>query len=258
MSRLTRAALTSAVAGVVARSTPFLDRELAALPGLVGPGDVCIDVGAAAGVYSQALSHLVGPSGRVHSVEPLVFSHPLWSRVLASGTQANVQHHPVALGAEPGRTVLRIPSSRAGLATSLSFLDADTEGVGWTAVYPHHVDVLVDVDTLDRLCTRAGIARADFVKIDVEGAELHVLRGGERTLTALRPTLLIEIEQRHTERYGHTPDDVTRWLRERDYRMFAWRDGWHPVARVCPHANNYLFVPRGRGAEGPGQHVEGT
>lgn len=250
MSRLSRAAVVRAATSAIARRTRFLDRELAALPRLVAPGSVCIDVGAAAGVYTQALSDLVGPRGQVHAVEPLVFSHPLWSRLLASSTQANVRRHVVALGAEPGRTRLRVPATAAGLATSLSFLARDATNVGWTAAYPHHVDVVVDVDTLDGLCARAGIPRADFVKIDVEGAELQVLQGGRRTIEAWRPTLLVEIEQRHTARYACHPDDVVRWLGDRGYRMFAWQDGWRATDRVCPHRNNYLFVPHpGGGGE---------
>jgi FkbM family methyltransferase len=243
MPRLDRPALTATTANLIARWTPYLDPELPTLRGLVRPGDVCVDVGSAAGLYSQALSHLVGDAGLVHSVEPLPFSHPVWSRVLGARERHNVVHHTMALGAEPGRAVMRVPFGAYGPATSRSFLASGSTGLGSTAGYRYHVDVVVETGTLDRLC--AELPRLDFAKIDVEGGELHVLEGGRQTIEKFRPVLLVEIEARHTDRYAHSPDDVVEWLTSRGYTMYAWRNGWHAVHRICLHANNYLFRPAG-------------
>jgi FkbM family methyltransferase len=235
--------VTTAVAGLVARRTRHLDTELHTLPELVRPGDVCLDVGSAAGLYSQAMSQLVGPSGAVHSVEPLSFGHPFWSRVLGARQRPNVCHHAVALGAQPGRLAMRVPLTARGPATSRSFLDWRTQGLGSNAEYAAHTELMVDVETLDGLCGDGHVPRLDFVKIDVEGGELHVLRGGRQTIETYRPMMLIEIEARHTARYEYGPDDVVAWLAGLGYAMFAWRDGWQPAERVCVHANNYLFRP---------------
>ncbi|MEV6878398.1 FkbM family methyltransferase [Amycolatopsis sp. NPDC051128] len=78
--------------------------------------------------------------------------------------------------------------------------------------------------TLDGLRAAAGLTRLDFVKIDVEGGELHVLQGGQQTIETFRPTMLIEIEARHTARYEYSPDDVVDWLTRRGYTMHAWRN----------------------------------
>jgi hypothetical protein len=55
--------------------------------------------------------------------------------------------------------------------------------------------------------------------------------------------MLIEIEARHTARYGHSPEDVAGWLLKRGYGMHAWRRGWGEVDRVEPGIRNYLFRP---------------
>lgn len=245
MHRLDRPAVTATVANLLARWTPYLDTELYTLPGLVAPGDVCVDVGSAAGLYCQAMSQLAGPTGRVHSFEPVTFSHPVWSRVLGARRRGNVCHHPVAVGAEPGRLSMRVPFDDRGPATSRSFLDWHTHGVGSNAEYPYHVDVPVPVETLDGLAADGHLTRLDFLKIDVEGGELHVLHGGRQVIERYRPTMLIEIEARHTARYSYAVDEVADWLTERDYQMYAWRRGWQPVDAVCVHANNYLFRPWG-------------
>jgi FkbM family methyltransferase len=243
MLRLDRTSLTAATANLLARRTPCLETELHTLAGLVRPGDVCVDVGAAAGLYSQALSHLAGPSGMVHSVEPVFFSHPVWSRVLGAWDRPNVIRHTTALGAEPGQAAMRVPFRAHGPDTSRSFLAWKTHGLGSNAEFAHHVDMLVDVDTLDGLHAATGLTRLDFVKIDVEGGELHVLQGGQRTIETYRPTMLIEIEARHTARYDYLPDDVVDWLAGRGYTMYTWRHGWRATDKVCVHANNYLFRP---------------
>jgi len=240
-----RTALTAAAVGSLARWTPYLESEMCGLRSLVSPGSVCLDVGAAAGLYTMALSRLAGPSGQVHSVEPLPFTHLFWSRVLDAGRQGNVRHHTLALGLERGSETMNVPIGRYGLVTGRSFLARRAGGPDPNAEFAGRIAVTVAVDTLDELCTREEITRLDFVKIDVEGAELQVLEGGRRVIGALRPALLIEIEARHAARYQCSPDDVTGWLFQRGYTMHVWRNGWHETGQVQPGIRNYLFRPSG-------------
>jgi len=246
MRLLDRATLTALAISLLASRTHYLEPELLGLADLVGPGAVCVDVGAAAGLYTLVLSRLVGPEGRVHSVEPLPFAHPAWSRLLRGYDAGNVQRHSTALGAEPGRARMSVPIGRYGMVTGRSFLAWQTHGLGSNTEFADQFEVVVDVDTLDGLCATAGLARLDFVKVDVEGAELHVLRGGEQVVKAHRPALLLEIEQRHISRYQHTVADVVDWLTARDYIMHTWQAGWQPTATVCAHQRNYLFLPPNR------------
>jgi FkbM family methyltransferase len=239
--RVDRRALTSAAVMLVARRTPYLEAEMLGLSRLVGPGSVCVDVGAAAGLYTVALSRLVGPAGQVHSIEPLSFAHPVWSRVLRARASENVRHYTEALGAEPGRGMMSVPMGRYGFVTGRSFLDWKTRGLGSNEEFAGQISVAVDVETLDGLCTRAGISRLDFIKIDVEGAELRVLEGGQRTIEEFKPAMLIEIEARHTARFQYSPDDIVDWLAKRNYVMHVWQNGWQETGTVCAHARNYLF-----------------
>jgi FkbM family methyltransferase len=215
---------------------------MAGLAALVGPGNVCLDVGAAAGLYTLALSQLVGPTGQVVSVEPLAFAHPVWTRILRARDSGNVRHHSLALGVEPGQCRMSVPIGRYGPVTGRSFLEFRTHGLGSNAEFRDQIEVMVEVDTMDHVC--ADLARLDFVKIDVEGAELHVLEGGRETVRRLRPTLLVEIEARHTSRYEHGPQDLVEWLVKQGYSMQVWQDnGWRDTTAVCAHTRNYLFRP---------------
>jgi FkbM family methyltransferase len=243
MTRLDRPALTAAVLTLLARTTPYLESELLGLADVVQPGGVCVDVGAAAGIYTQLLAELVGPTGQVLSVEPLAFAHRGWARLLGAYRRPTVSRHRIALGADPGEATMSVPAGRHGLVTGRSFLAVRTTGVGSNEEFPGHVRVDVEVQTLDRLVERAGLRTLDFVKIDVEGGELAVLRGGREAIDAFRPMLLLEIEQRHISRYQHGAADVVAELTRRGYTMHTWNRGWQPTDRVCVHCRNYLFRP---------------
>lgn len=243
--KLTASAITS-----LARWTPYLESEMCGLESLVGPGSVCIDVGAAADLYTTVLSYLAGPAGQVHSIEPLPFAHLMWARLLNARRAPNVRHHGLALSREAGTEPISVPYGPYGLVTGRSFLTRRADGPDPNAEFSGQISVNVTVDTLDDFCARETISRVDFVKVDVEGAELQVLEGGEKVIEAQRPTMLIEIEARHTARYGHSPEDVTGWLLQRGYTMHTWQNGWRETDRVASGIRNYLF--RAPASGGPG------
>lgn len=191
-SRLTtmRHALTATAITTLARWTPYLESEMCALRTLIRPGSVCIDVGSAANLYTSVLSRLAGSAGQVHSIESLPFAHALWARFLTPPHADNVRHHGVALGTEAGSASMRVPFGRYGLITGRSYLERDCGGPDPNDEFGGQIPVTVPVERLDDLCAREAIDRIDFVKIDVEGAELQVLKGGRKVIAAHRPLML--------------------------------------------------------------------
>ena len=227
---------------VLARHSSVVEDEILGLDAVVPSGGTCLDIGAQYGVYTQALAGLVGPLGTVHSVEPLPGAFRALTAGVALTGRRNVRCHRVALGERAGAGTLSLPF-RAGLPVhGRAFLTAGAAGDGPNREFGSSRTAPVEVMTLDELCVRERIARVAFVKADVEGAELAVLRGGRATLEAHRPALLLEIEDRHLAKYGADATAVTAWLAERGYRMYRWGSGgWNPVARVEAASRNYLF-----------------
>ncbi len=57
--------------------------------------------------------------------------------------------------------------------------------------------------------------------------------------------MMLEVEDRHMERFGRTAEDIVAWFTARDYRMSVWSaDSWRPVDKVTETFRNYLFQPR--------------
>ncbi|HWH96486.1 MAG TPA: FkbM family methyltransferase [Baekduia sp.] len=155
------------------------------------PGDVCLDVGGCWGETALWLAHEAGPTGHVHTFEP----SPQNLLLLADNLERNlalvprISVHAAPLAAEPGVEVLMDDAVAAG---------ATTHGVGEDTGGRKTVPMLTE--TIDALVARGAVARVDFIKVDVEGAELQVLRGAEHTLRTQRPRLALA--------GYHRPDDL--------------------------------------------------
>jgi FkbM family methyltransferase len=98
------------------------------------------------------------------------------------------------------------------------------------------------VTTLDSYIEKSGIHRIDFIKCDVEGAELFVYEGGRKTLEKFKPVVLSEIL--HSEAFGYKNDDVLSFFAQLGYECFRiCGDDLIPVDKVSKeYGKNYLFV----------------
>ncbi|MFN2555831.1 MAG: FkbM family methyltransferase [Nitriliruptorales bacterium] len=233
------------------RHAPSLEKEMLALPALVDHGDVCLDVGASFGTYTVLLARLVGPGGRVHAVEPRPRSRRVLALVRSLLTPGNVEIHPVALSDQAGEEVIVTPRRRWLLPVpGRTFLKGSLQGgpggyyPGWSEEFGGAAERLVATQTLDGLAAEQGIDRLDFVKLDVEGAELRVLVGADGTLRRHRPVVLCEIEDRHTNKYGHRASEVFAWFAFRDFKPHVFDSPrLRQVDGPEPGENNYLFLP---------------
>jgi FkbM family methyltransferase len=245
LGELRQALVVSGLRGL-ARTTPWMESELVGVAQVIPKGGVCIDIGAAAGFYTAELARLVGDGGVVHSVEPLRFAHATASRLLGLRTGRNIVRHSLALGESGEELVMSVPLRKGVPITGRSFVTRNANGLGSNAEFEEHLRVVVDGDTLDGFCARLGIDRLDFVKIDVEGAELHVLRGGQSTIATLKPLVMVEVEDRHLERFGVSSGQIADWFTSQGYRISVWDSGnWREVDAVAVQFRNYLFSPPG-------------
>lgn len=217
--------------------------ELRGLRGLVRPGDTVIDIGAAHGMYAVSLAALVGPQGRVAAFEP----HPRqqrtlrrWRRLLGA---PQLELTPSAVGRGAGSVTMRLPIVLGLPIYGRAHL---TEGAADPRPGQHSRLWSTPMTSVDDWVAGTGAGKVAFIKADVEGFEPQVLEGAAATIDRDRPALLLEIEDRHLERYGTVARDLVAEIARRwpDYVMHVWRDeAWQPVTEVTLAARNYLFAP---------------
>jgi FkbM family methyltransferase len=172
------------------------------------PNDVFIDVGAHVGYFSLLASRRVGRGGTVLSIEPNPFALAQLEQNVAHSHLQNVLVERTACGESHQVVELHLHTESNSSMASLSTANAG----GGAAVE-------VPCTTLDGLCEEHGLASVNLVKIDVEGAELSVLRGMTRLMTSVRPVIVLELEPRLLESCGTPLHDVLAHLANCDYTV---------------------------------------
>lgn len=148
-------------------------------------GDTVVDVGAHIGLYSLIAAKRVGPSGKVIAIEPDPENCTLLQRNIELNGLTNITILQRAAFSSNSKLKLYLPGKERGF-TKLSTIMATR------AVTEDFIEV--DADTLDHLMLLQGITEVNWIKIDVEGAELEVLKGATSTLSGSKNiALLIEV-----------------------------------------------------------------
>jgi FkbM family methyltransferase len=211
-------------------------------------GDVAVDVGTNKGAYLYWLRRAVGAEGRVVAFEPQAALAEYLRGVVGAFHWQNVKVEECALAEAPGQGTLYVPGDGVSPGATLS-----------AGVLEHQAgqSLTCQIDTLDRRLANAG--RVAVLKVDAEGFELPVFRGGAAILQRDRPLILVECEARHLR--THRMEDVFAFLAGLGYAgEFFSPQGLRPLAQfdarihqkqagerfwdAPDYCNNFLFRAR--------------
>ena len=190
---------------------------------LIRPRDTVVDVGANFGWYSTLFAKLAGPTGRVFAFEPVPSTYDrLTDNLERNGLSHNVTAVRSAVGEQPGEVDVYVFGDLSHSCASLSPLDQD-----------NFKTVQAPIVNLDDFLCEQQIAQVDFLKCDVEGSELAVLKGCRRLLSApAAPIVMAELNADTSRAFGHTKDDIWQFLRDAGYDRFYEIRSTQSVRRV--------------------------
>lgn len=222
---------------------------------LLKPGHVMFDIGAHVGYYTLKAASRVGKLGQVHAFEPIHENFSRLSRNIEINNLSNVKinhigisdHNKIVPFFLPNefkisqcKTNSVIPKSfiqwskikkttpfwkfNSGIASIIPLPDTSQENVN------------IACTSIDQYVFTNKIAKVDFFKIDVEGAEMEVLLGMKETIENHKPTILIELHQGRLGLIDVKCEEILNWITNKGYFAFD-------VTHFGVTSSNKFFIP---------------
>lgn len=165
-----------------------------------------VDIGANVGLYSLYAKHL--PNSQFYSYEPYKFTYDLLNDNIKLNNITNVQTYNIGLSDKKGKTILNVCLSGDG---------ANTMGANplrFNNPYP----IEVETDTLDNIFYNNNI-KVNFIKIDTEGWEYNILKGGEKTINKYKPIIQLEYNETNMKQCDINPEQLLNYINELGYKQ---------------------------------------
>jgi FkbM family methyltransferase len=171
-------------------------------------GDIVLDIGANIGYYSLLASKRVSGNGKIFSFEPVPLTFFRLVENIELNCFGNIYPNNLAISDQDG---------------SLELFIADQYNTGMSSISPPAGDSSVErikviARSVDSLVEEFALDRIDFIKIDVEGAEMMVLNGMENTLGRFSPVICIELIDSLLKEAGSSLIEAWTYLTEKGYR----------------------------------------
>jgi FkbM family methyltransferase len=189
----------------------------------IRPGDVVFDIGANIGAHTLQCARSVGVSGKVVAFEPTQYAFTKLMRNVTCNPELRerVVAEQIMLGEKHGEKVPSLLYSSWPLTSGARLHDKHcgqlmgTEGAQAT--------------TLDKYVEWSGIERVGLVKLDVDGHECAVLRGGSAILKRDRPVIVMELAPYVLSEAGASLEELCAILSSQEYRLAGLTTA-HPLS----------------------------
>ena len=192
-----------------------------------------LDIGANIGWYAIRFAKRE-PQSKIYAFEPMPISYSyLQKNVAINGVGSSVTGFNLGLSEDCGSVDFYITPTSGVNASLLNVANAaDAQKIiGLTL-------------SLDRWCENYQV-RPDFIKCDVEGAELLVFRGGKETLIRDKPVIFTELLRKWTKPFGYHPNDMLAYFSELGYLCYAvGKNRVYKIEKVTDETieTNYTFI----------------
>lgn len=206
------------------------------LQSFLKPEMIFFDVGANQGEYSLFAAKRL-TKGTVHAFEPVSLYYNQLCTNKDLNKFSNIETHAIGLSDQEG-----------SLPVYMEEIDSHSQNEGLASLFKggdrtRFVET-IELRVLDLLVDALKLTRLDFIKIDVEGAELKVLRGAKRTILHYRPTIMVEISSQTFEVAGYSQQHILDYFSDLKYTpyLITKRGSLMPI-KTLPSFSNVVFKP---------------
>lgn len=202
----------------LAFASDFESETILATLSLLAKGSCFIDIGANIGLYSLFASKKVGNEGKIIAFEPSLETFELFNRNITLNDCKNINPVRAAL---LNKTIGTIKlTAETGKGDAYRFVSEEKQIIDDSSAET------VPCTTLDDKLSNLKISgKIDLIKIDVEGAELRVLQGAEKTIRANRDIVIVfENSPELMSRSGYNQEDLFAYLKKLGLKVFSWEN----------------------------------
>ncbi len=209
-----------------------------ALEKVVKSGDIVLDIGANQGEYSLWAARKTGQKGKVYAFEPL---KSMYDQLL----------HNISLNPKYASVINPIQIGLSDEENRLNLYSGNLENEGVNTLFPDTDSTMLEtiqLKKLDDIVKEIKIGKIDGIKIDVEGAEFMVLKGGFETIKKNMPYLFIEINKEACRKAGYEAAAIFDLLTPLGYKfkLIRLRGAMTPLdlAKLPEFCNIFAYKPR--------------
>lgn len=188
----------------------FLDYESAdsaMIMHLISPTDSIVDIGANMGWYSINIAK-ANPACKVHAFEPIPKTYDFLERNIKLNGVQNIQAHHFGLSSERKDLTFYFYPEGSGNASSANLSERTDSEL-----------ITCHVERLDDFVKEIGL-KVDFIKCDVEGAELFAFQGAKETLKRDKPIVFTEMLRKWAAKFNYHPNEIIALFVAIGYRCF--------------------------------------
>jgi len=169
----------------------------------VKKGMTCFDIGASTGPHTLRMAKLVGKNGLVCAFEPSQALFPKLVKNIVLNDFKNVRALPVALSDKEEKKMY--------YTNTLFKLGNEEEKSS---------DKITVFDTVDKYVKRYKIKSIDFIKLDVDGYETKIIKGGFNSIKKFKPVMIVEFSKGAQEEYGSSLEELADVLMLLGYNFY--------------------------------------
>ena len=167
------------------------------------------DVGANIGWYSLHIMKCF-PDMKVFSFEPALTTYNRLCHNLSKNGFEKSNAYNIGFYEEKSKLKFYFDQESSGASSLANIREKD------------NIDTIyVDVEKMDEWIGAHGVERVDFIKCDVEGAEMFVFKGGIKSIEKYKPIIFSEMLRKWSAKFGYHPNDMIRMFEDLGYQCFV-------------------------------------
>lgn len=167
-----------------------------------------IDIGANVGWYSLHFAAMLNVEN-VYSFEPIPETYKKLQKNISINNLKNIKSYPIALSEKKQKLPFYYSPMQTGASSSKNILENEDA-----------IQLELESITLDEFVKNNNIEQIDFIKCDVEGAELFVFQGALNSIKKFKPIIFTETLRKWAAKFNYHPNDIFDFFVKLDYEAY--------------------------------------